>query len=106
MIGNALTPENRELTRQARVLLEALKDMKLRARAEKYKDEAADLWDLFEHLTGEVREATEILNGQYEAPGYPALSFALEIADIANCCDLIIAEYMGKIDLNMMAFYE
>lgn len=101
MIGNALTPENRERVYQSRALLEALKDIKLRARAAKYEGQSADLWDLFGHLEGEVREAVEELNKQ----DTPYMALALEIADISNCCDLIIAELLEELTATVMTYY-
>ena len=98
MIGNALTPEKRESTIQARAVLLFMKEVKLRARAAKYENQNADLAGLIGHLRNETKEAIEAANIDY-------IALAFEIADIANCCDLIIAEIMPGVDSTLMEYY-
>lgn len=96
MKGNALEPENYQRLLQARWRLAVLKTVKLNRRAKKYENQSASLHDLMNHLNSETVEAFDEYARSCDDIDFKALAF--EIADVSNCCDLIITEILDKLD--------
>lgn len=97
MRGNALDKQNVKKLKQARFTLARLKEMKLKQREEKYHGTSANLLDIMSHLGEEFSEVfQEFLDTQNNGEkNY--FSLALEIADLSNCCDLVIFEIMDDL---------
>lgn len=104
MKGNAITPENYKKVLEARDMLGMLKEKKLQDRAERYQDQEATLRELVYHLESECQEVfLEFMNGLVSGE-MDHTKLALEIADVANCCDLVIFEILDQVgEINIEA---